>query len=182
MLDYGRHQAHGEQVSWLWAGAQHLLPTLAGQQFELIIMTGHAFQTLLQPADLQACFGQVRQLLSPQGRFVFESRNPAYDWQSHWDYQQLLEHQGETVSHSRQWQGWQGPILHFDLHYQFPDTTLISHSQLRFWSLAEITQHLQLSGLKPQQVLGDWLGQPFNPSQSPEMIFLVHRDTAALNP
>jgi SAM-dependent methyltransferase len=45
--------------------------------FDLVVMTGHAFQAIVTDADLLASVQAVARLLLPGGRFAFETRNPA---------------------------------------------------------------------------------------------------------
>jgi SAM-dependent methyltransferase len=47
-----------------------------GRRFRLALMTGHAFQGLLTPADQRACLARVAAHLEAGGSFAFETRNP----------------------------------------------------------------------------------------------------------
>ncbi|WP_307783321.1 class I SAM-dependent methyltransferase [Streptomyces sp. MBT53] len=68
-----RARAHEPGVEWVlgdlrsreWHG-----------EFELAVMTGHAFQVLLGDEELRLALAAVRAALAPGGRFVFETRNP----------------------------------------------------------------------------------------------------------
>ncbi|MFI5878254.1 class I SAM-dependent methyltransferase [Streptomyces sp. NPDC051554] len=52
-------------------------------EFELAVMTGHAFQVLLGDEELRLALRAVRAALVPGGRFVFETRNPgARAWET----------------------------------------------------------------------------------------------------
>src|SRR6202167_6477485 len=47
------------------------------REFDFIVMTGHAFQVLVEDADLRVALAAVRSALKEEGRFGFETRNPA---------------------------------------------------------------------------------------------------------
>ncbi len=47
------------------------------QEFDLIVMTGHAFQTLVGDAELRVALAAVRAALTPRGRFAFETSKSA---------------------------------------------------------------------------------------------------------
>jgi SAM-dependent methyltransferase len=55
-----------------------------GRRFDLVIMTGHAFQVLLSDRDLRMVLTNVRRHLHPGGRFAFETRNPAHRAWERW--------------------------------------------------------------------------------------------------
>ena len=69
MLDLARIKPGAERVHWVEGDARGLR---LGERFGLIVMTGHAFQTLLSPLDRAACLLAIAAHLAPGGRFVFE--------------------------------------------------------------------------------------------------------------
>ena len=53
------------------------------EEFDLVVMTGHAFQVFLEDQELRASLAVIRSLLTERGRFGFETRNPiARVWES----------------------------------------------------------------------------------------------------
>jgi ubiquinone/menaquinone biosynthesis C-methylase UbiE len=46
------------------------------QSFDLIVMTGHAFQVFVRDEDIRQALAIVRSLIAPDGRFAFETRHP----------------------------------------------------------------------------------------------------------
>lgn len=137
-------------------------------------MTGHAFQVLLEDADILAVLATMRRHVKPDGLIVFESRNPFIAWANEWDYDMDLKLPGGSIVHeSRRFIAMKNDRMTFELRYQFPDETLASASELRFQSRDEIEERLHASGLQVDQLLGDWDGKPFDESVSHEMIFLV---------
>ena len=74
MLRVARSRVDGDKVSWIRSDGQSLrLP----QRFSFICMTGHAFQQLLTDDDAVALLRTAAHHLNAEGRFVFETRNPA---------------------------------------------------------------------------------------------------------
>src|SRR5918993_475422 len=46
------------------------------REFDLVVMTGHAFQELVGDNEIRAALAAIRQALVDGGRFAFETRNP----------------------------------------------------------------------------------------------------------
>ena len=79
MLAIARAREGGARVTWLQADARGLD---LGRRFDAVLMTGHAFQTLLSAADRAAVLATIARHLAPGGRFFFDSRNPeAREWE-----------------------------------------------------------------------------------------------------
>jgi ubiquinone/menaquinone biosynthesis C-methylase UbiE len=74
MLRVARSRQGTERVCWIKADGQTLRLPL---RFDLIYMTGHAFQALLTDDDAIAVLRTAHEHLTGDGRFAFESRNPA---------------------------------------------------------------------------------------------------------
>ena len=52
------------------------------REFDLVVMTGHAFQVLVEDRDLRAALAAIRSALTDDGCFAFETRNPlAREWE-----------------------------------------------------------------------------------------------------
>jgi ubiquinone/menaquinone biosynthesis C-methylase UbiE len=170
MLDVARRKPHGGKIQWVQSFSQTFE---SDETFDLIIMTGHAFQVLIEDEDIRATFNTIEKLLSAEGSFVFESRNPAINWASQWDYEMDLKLAGQTVRESRKFLTQNGERMSFELKYEFPDETLISNSELRFSDHLTIDHMLNDAGLRVEKLLGDWSGGPFNEMTSEEMIFVV---------
>src|SRR5579863_1204906 len=79
MLKVARSRPGAECVTWVAGNGQSLA---LSQRFKLIYMTGHAFQALIGDEDALGVLGAAARHLAPDGRFIFESRNPAIrEWQ-----------------------------------------------------------------------------------------------------
>lgn len=172
MLAVARRKPHGKRIEWVQSDAQNFR---SQKRFDLIIMTGHAFQTLMEDADVIAAFSTMRNHLKPDGLIVFESRNPAIDWAAQWNYDMAFETPDGTVRESRRFIAMRAGRMQFELRYQFPDEALVSQSALRFLSRQEIEAHLAASGLRPEKISGDWNDALFEEQTSHEMIFRARR-------
>jgi SAM-dependent methyltransferase len=172
MLEIARQKPHGADIGWVPATAQDFR---SDKRFELIIMTGHAFQVLLEDSDIRAAFETVRTHLAPSGRFVFESRNPAIDWEKLWNSSHEFAADGRSVTCTTRTLSRAGNRLTFEQRYDFDGQSLTSRSELLFLSREEIEQRLALSGLRAGSVFGDWRSRPFDPRTSHEMIFNAGR-------
>ena len=170
MLEVARHKPHAAQIEWIKSPAQTYN---SDKKFDLIIMTGHAFQVLLNDEDVNQTFRVMRRHLDKGGRIVFESRNPDIDWQHDWDYEMTIKTQTGPVIESRKFLTFHQGAMTFELTYRFADETLISLSKLRFLSREDIAICLNECGLHLDKLVGDWDGSDFEQKTSREMIFLV---------
>jgi SAM-dependent methyltransferase len=169
MLEIARRRPEGARIEWVAATAQTFR---SARHFDLIIMTGHAFQVLLEDADIAAALATMRAHLAPGGRAVFESRNPALDWASRWNGAiSEYRHRGVPIRQTTHVLGRDGDRLTFEQRYHFPQRTLVSTSTLRFPPREEIEARLAGAGLALERLSGDWRDGPFDPTDSEEMVF-----------
>lgn len=170
MLEVGKRKPHGEKIDWVCTFAQSYR---SNELFDLIIMTGHAFQVLLSDEDVLETFAMIRKHLKSDGSLVFESRNPEIDWEKVWDYDVVLDLDGEKIQMTNRLLSKKGEQITHQLTYQFPDETLVSTSTLRFMPKAKIEACLAKSRLKIDKFMGDWHGGAFDAATSREMIFVT---------
>lgn len=170
MLDVARAKPLASRISYVQSTAQNFR---SDQRFDLIIMTGHAFQVLLTDADIAATFATMRDHLAPNGRIVFESRNPALDWATVWNTDRRYMLQGKTVQETRRVVSANGNLISFDTDYVIHRESRRSSSTLLFLRAPEITARLTAAGLQVQDLFGDWQSGPFAPDTSAEMVFVV---------
>jgi SAM-dependent methyltransferase len=171
MLDVAKTRPSGLAVTWIEAPAQTFR---TDGRFDLIVMTGHAFQVFLEDTDVLAVLATMRRHLAEGGIIAFETRNPAVDWRTRWEGDEELRSGDQPIRLSRiVAKKDTDNRISFDTHYQFPEKTLTSSSELLFLTRAEIEERLRRCGLKATAVFGDWDRQPFNEGDSDEMIFIV---------
>jgi SAM-dependent methyltransferase len=170
MLDVARRKPNGGNIEWVRSTAEDFR---SNRRFDLIVMTGNAFQALLTDVEARGALETMARHLAPGGKAVFETRNPVLDWQSQVNAELTLDHNGQTVIEERRFQRMDGNVMHFDLHYRFPDRTVSTESRIRFWTQPEIEKLATAAGLSVTRVLGDWKGEPLDQSRSKEMVFVM---------
>ncbi len=170
MLAVARAAPSGDQVRWICG----TLPGFAADPFDLIFMTGHAFQCLLSDHDIATFFHAAANLLRPNGRLVFETRNPAAKaWEGWIPLLTEVSRQGPDGVSVTEWHDLvsvDGERVSFTSVYQFPHQQLTSHSTLRFASQSLIARLAEAAGLRTRSVYGDWDQSPIT-NESPELIF-----------
>ena len=135
-------------------------------EFDLVVMTGHAFQAIVSDEDLRCAVAAVRRALKPGGRFAFETRNPAARAWERWRPENgatiidaegrpvrittdiVAPFDGETVSFTHTFTGGHASL------------TQVSRSTLRFLDPASLWALLTEAGLRIEQQLGDFDGRP----------------------
>lgn len=172
MLAVARKKPGSDKVQWIECSAQDYKSDL---RFDLIVMTGHAFQILLTDADALAVFHTMRTHLRPRGRIAFETRNPRLDWAAEWASRPPSAHvlPGAKVVETLEVTGRDGEFISFQTTYRFPDRILTTSSTLRFPSREHVEALMTRSGLVVHDVFGDWNSRPFDPARSREMIFIA---------
>lgn len=76
MLEHARKKAESQKLSIRWVEADARSFEL-GKKFQLIYLTGNAFQAFLRREDQEALLASVKRHLLPEGVFAFETRNPS---------------------------------------------------------------------------------------------------------
>jgi ubiquinone/menaquinone biosynthesis C-methylase UbiE len=171
MLEQARRQPQADRVEWVLSSAQAFR---SQKRFDLIVMTGHAFQVLEEDADIAAGLATIRRHLAPEGRAVFESRNPQMDWAKRWQGEAIsYVHDGRPVEQVTSVLGWTGDRLTFEQRYRFFNRELVSTSRLRFAAFDRIAQLIAGGGLSLERAWGDWQERAFDTAISDEMIFCV---------
>ena len=174
MLAVAKRGDPGDLVSWAQSRSEDFR---SDRTFDLIIMTGHAFQVLLGDAQVEATFATMAAHLNPDGLITFESRNPALNWDAIWGRTYKMDTpQGPVRAARRMTDTSRSPdYLSFAWDYHFADETLTSESTLRFMSHREIVSFAEAAGLRLVQLFGDWDGSKFDADTSREMIFKFRR-------
>ncbi len=159
----------GDLSSVAWAG-----------DFDLVVMTGHAFQVFVEDADLLAALSAIRAALSDNGRFAFETRNPsARAWET-WDSEERPAVDGPDGGRVRMARRviapFDGRVVSFTHTFQSDawDRPRVSHSTLRFLDKAALDNALAEAGLAAEAQFGDWDRSPLTDA-SPEIIIIARR-------
>ncbi|MFC0007698.1 class I SAM-dependent methyltransferase [Micromonospora siamensis] len=148
-------------------------------EFDLVVMTGHAFQVLLTDDDVRAGLAAVRRVLAPGGRFAFETRNPAVrPWDS-WtpaNGVRITGPDGAPVDVAHRVDRLDGPVVTFTTSFTAPawPAPRTSRSSLRFLDAPALDGFLAEAGLVVRRRHGDWDGSPLT-ATSPEIITVAGR-------
>jgi hypothetical protein len=70
MLDQARTRS---DIEWILGD---LVSVDWDQEFNLVVMTGHAFQVLVEDDEIRASLTAIRSALTEEGHFAFDTRNP----------------------------------------------------------------------------------------------------------
>ncbi len=172
MLAVARRKPHAEQVEWVESSAQSYQ---AQRRFDLIVMTGHAFQILLTDADALAVLETMGHHLKERGKIAFETRNPRVDWVGEWAARPPLVRRlpGGQLLETLEITGKDGEFVSFQTTYLFPHATLTTSSTLRFPSREHVEALIVRAGLVVREVFGDWDAGPFEAARSREIIFIA---------
>jgi SAM-dependent methyltransferase len=165
MLDVARHREGGGDVRWVEGDARSLR---LGETFDLIVMTGHAFQCFLTDDDVLAALTTMAAHLAPAGRFVFDSRNPVREEWRGW----VPGLSDRIVAHPRfgavtAWNDVSHDpatgIVTYDTFYQLPGAGPLLHaaSKIRFISKDRLEALIVRAGLGVERWLGDWRGAAY---------------------
>jgi SAM-dependent methyltransferase len=147
--------------------------------FDLVVMTGHAFQVLVEDDELRVALAAIRNVLTPSGRFAFETRNPsARAWEQWTDKRPFTftDASGATVRMVRQvTRPFDGRTVSFSHTFTKAgwDGPQISHSTLRFLDATSLASFLTEAGFVIEDQFGDWDRQPLTDA-SPEIIIIAH--------
>ena len=177
MLRVARARPGAERVFWIKSAGQAMrLP----QRFDLIYMTGHAFQALLTDEDALALLRTARDHLADDGLLAFETRNPARKaWQSwtpdkrrsaatadHGEVEEFFDTKAEPDT----------GIVNLAAHYRFADSgkTIIGRSRIRFVDFDHLKRLLAAANLAPVTWYGDWDRSPLTET-SREFIVIARR-------
>lgn len=150
------------------------------QQFDLVVMTGHAFQVLVEDDELRASLAAIRLALTEDGRFAFETRNPLVRAWERWTPDNAveatdtsgavvrMEHEVETPV--------EGDVVCFTTTFAGPswDRPQESRSTLRFLDADSLSSFLSGAGMAIEEQFGDWNRHPPTDT-SPEIITIARR-------
>lgn len=149
-------------------------------EFELVVMTGHAFQVFIDDDELREALASIRAALRPGGRFAFETRNPSARAWEVWEAEvrgAIDGPYGTKVRMSRKvTKPFDGRVVSFSHTFQSAawDEPRVSHSTLRFIGKADLDEELARAGLVREAQFGDWDKSPLTES-SPEIITIARR-------
>lgn len=127
-------------------------------EFDLVVMTGHAFQELRTDEEVAGALRAMRDAVRPGGRVAFETRDPtAQAWEQWRGASFTVRYEGESVLVSYDVQGVDGELV------SFTETThggrwnqQVDRSTLRFLDRGALARFLAGAGLEVVEQYGDW--------------------------
>ncbi|RXJ72719.1 SAM-dependent methyltransferase [Veronia nyctiphanis] len=141
----------------------------AGRQFDLVIMTGNAFQAFLDEESVDALVNNVNRHLNAGGFLVFDKRLPIEsqlaldeDWVVEKGYQ---DQNGDHVASSHKLAKYDeySNIVYYEMQRTFADgTTRLTSIDLKFRSLEDIDRLLSKAGLSVIERFSSWKGNDLN--------------------
>jgi ubiquinone/menaquinone biosynthesis C-methylase UbiE len=150
------------------------------QEFDLAVMTGHAFQELIEDAEIRAALSVIRAALVDGGRFAFETRNPLDRAWERWPAQYSGETTDATGALVRCRYRVEAPVVggvvRTESTFTSPawDHPEVSRGALRFIDAATLSAFLADAGLVIEEQFGDWTGAPLS-ATSPEIITIARK-------
>lgn len=177
MLDIAAQKT--DHIQWVNSTAEALN---LGVTFDLIILSGHAFQVFLTQQQRIAALGTMKRHLSVDGIILFDSRNPTVEEWREWTPELSCEtlatkEFGDIIY-------WNDVSVHKDIiryqtfYQQGQNGPLFcAKSAIAFPSSKEIKKAVELCDLEVRHLYGDWQCSAFL-ADSLEMIFeLGHSST-----
>lgn len=168
MLDIARARPGGDKVTWIEADARTVR---LDRQFDLIVLTGHAFQVFLTEQDQLAVLQTIATHLSPGGRFIFDSRNPLKEEWKTWmkdggDSTWQVDHpvHGAVDAWTDAWQDEETGVVTYETNYRINQTGkhLSAESKILFSTREEIGRLITEAGLQVETWLGNWQGDAYS--------------------
>lgn len=184
MLDLARTKAGDLPVRWVQADCRALD---LGERFNLITLTGNAFQEFRTRADQEGLLGAVRRHLAPGGLFGFETRFPrpselltpqalSGEWSPETVWRSFVDEHGRTVTVStsqrhdaiRQTVEY---VIYRRWQEDGQEQVVTERAVLRFVYPREMEALLHYNGLAIRDAYGDWDRSPLT-GASPRMIYV----------
>jgi SAM-dependent methyltransferase len=180
-LDPGRgmleHARKRHDIEWVLGD---LAATGWDQEFDLVVMTGHAFQVFVEDDELSASLARIGSVLEQDGHFAFEARNPSARAWERWTPDNAVEATDTSGAVVRMEHDVDTPVdgdrVSFTTTFTSPewDQPEVSRSTLRFLDASSLSSFLSAAGLAIEEQFGDWDRQPLT-ATSPEIITIARR-------
>lgn len=167
MLEIARHRPSREHVTWIEADATAFR---TDERFDLVVLTGHAFQVFLTEADQRAVLATIAAHLAPDGRFIFDTREPATQaWRS-WkpdNSRRVIAHPelGDVEAWNDAHHDPATGVVSYETHYRVVASGRLfsADSQIAFPRKEQVAALIDDAGLAVDRWLGDWQGDDYAP-------------------
>lgn len=150
-------------------------------EFDLVVMTGHAFQELVADEEIRVCLRAAHAALRDGGRLVFDTRNPGARAWERWTPDRVREITAPDGTPVRVWHevcgdGPERGRVRFTETYAGPrwPAPRSVPGVLRFLDATALEGFLTEAGLTVAARYGDWDRSPLTPT-APEIITVARR-------
>lgn len=151
------------------------------REFDLAVMSGHAFQAFLSDEEILASMKAIRESLKDGGRFAFETRNPLDRAWERWGVEygvEAIDTDGSPVTMSTEVERpVEGQFVRFSHTFTSPrwPQSEGSESELRFIDLDSLNELLAEAGFVIEDQYGDWDKSPITKT-SPEIVTIARQE------
>lgn len=170
MLDIARQRPCGDRVRWVEGDGRTVR---LGETFDLVLLSGHAFQVFLNRDDQLAALKTIAAHLAPQGYFIFDSRNPRVEEWKEWTpalSERVVVHPelGDALAWNDVRHDPDTGVVEYDTFYRIAagGRTFAAQSKIAFPSHEDLVSMMNEAGLVVEQWLGGWDGRRFDASAS----------------
>ena len=166
-----------------WSDVEWILGDLSGvawdRPFDVVLVTGHAFQVFIGGHELRVALATMRSALTHGGRLAFETRNPLVRAWETWtpDHAvEIVDDAGAGVRMAHAVNAVEGEVVSFTTTYTSPswDRPQLSRITLRFLDQESLSVFLSDAGFLVEEQYGDWDRKPLTET-SPEIITIARR-------
>ena len=178
MLRVARSRPGADKVEWIEGDARHFD---MGRRFNLIYLTGHAFQVFLNDDEALAMLRGAARHLAAQGRLAFDTRNPVMRAWQNWTAgnTETVEVPGfgrveESVDAIYDETTGIASMTH---RQRFLDrgTEQTGRSRIRFTGEDRVAALVAQAGLSLERCFGWWDRTPFNSTASEIIVVATRR-------
>ncbi|CAM5455508.1 methyltransferase type 11 [Streptomyces spiroverticillatus] len=181
-LAAARTKPDAEKVTWLTGTLPEVLDDLLPHApFDLALMTAHVAQFLLTDAEWAQTLALLHDVLTPGGRLIFDSRDPADRRWERWNptdsRHEVVLPDGRRVLAWTEVTSLSAENVTFTHHYTFPSSPglpeLLSTATLRFRPEATLRASLAAAGFTVERIYGGWSREPVGTSPAGEYVVLA---------
>lgn len=153
--DIAWHEGRASEIAW-------------DGEFDLVIMSGNAFQCLIADEEIAASLAAIRRALRPGATFAFDTRNPTAKAWLAWDQgmpMHVVDAAGRELAISYNVLDVSDGVVTLTENTSTRDGTPIrvDHGRLRFVDQETLGQFLAQAGFRISSQFGDWDGSPSTP-------------------